>query len=69
MDGYVQEFANVRAQIDAIPEDIPINIWYGGNSHEQTGLRLALYLLKEKSNPIKMINATKEYHTVFQRRN
>ncbi|MGY0691512.1 DUF1835 domain-containing protein [Virgibacillus sp. FSP13] len=65
IDGYVEEFDNARAQISSIPDDIPINIWCGDNSHEQTGLRLALYLLKGKSNPIKMINATQEYHTVF----
>lgn len=65
MDDYGEEFAKVCAQIDAIPDDIPINIWYGDNGHEQTGLRLALYLLKEKSNPIIMINATKEYSTIF----
>lgn len=65
MDRYVEEYANVWAQIDAIPDDIPINIWYGDNSHEQTGLRLALYLLKEKSNPIKIINATQRFSTVF----
>lgn len=65
MDDYTERFTKVRAQIDAIPDDIPINIWYGDNGHEQTGVRLALYLLKEKSNPIIMINATKEYSTVF----
>lgn len=65
LDDYEEEFIKFRAQIDAIPDDIPINIWYGDNGHEQTGMRLALYLLKDKSNPIKMINATKEYSNVF----
>ena len=65
VDNYGEEFAHVLTQIDAIPDDIPITIWYGDNGHEQTGLRLVLYLLKEKSNPIMIINATKEYNTVF----
>lgn len=65
LDDYEEEIIKVRAQIDAIPDDIPINIWCGDNGHEQTGLRLALYLLKDKSNPIKMINVTKEYRKIF----
>ena len=65
LDDYEEESIKVRAQIDAIPDDIPINIWYGDNGHEQTGMRLALYLLKNKSNPIRVINATKEYSNIF----
>ncbi|MEI5909644.1 DUF3658 domain-containing protein [Bacillus spongiae] len=38
--------------------------WCGDNAHEQTGLRLVLYLLKEKSNPTRVINVSNEYHSV-----
>lgn len=67
MDDYKEEFARIRAQIEAIPDETPITIWYGDNGHEQTGLRLALYLLKEKPNPIMLINTTKEYNNIFKR--
>lgn len=67
VDDYNEEFAKVCAQIDAIPDEMPITIWYGDNGHEQTGLRLALYLLKEKPNPIMVINTTKEYENIFKR--
>src|SRR5699024_8872619 len=65
IDDFGEEFVKIRSQIDAIPDAIPIHIWYGDNAHEQTGLRVALYLLREKLNPIKLINTTKAFRTVF----
>ncbi|WP_163529710.1 DUF1835 domain-containing protein [Halobacillus ihumii] len=65
LEGYEDKFAKVREQIEAIPPTLPITIWYGDNAHEQTGLRFALYLLQQASNPIFLINSTHEYNRVF----
>jgi len=64
---YQQGFYNTVNQINSIPENVPITIWVADNSHEQTGLRYVLYLLKNKTNEIKVINTTKEYAEQFNR--
>ena len=64
---YQQGFYHTVNQIKSIPEDVPITIWVADNSHEQTGLRYVLYLLKNKTNEIKVINTTKEYAEHFNR--
>lgn len=64
---YQQGFYNTVNQIHSIPENVPITIWVADNSHEQTGLRYVLYLLKNKTNEIKVINTTKEYAEQFNR--
>ncbi|WP_338780081.1 DUF1835 domain-containing protein [Metabacillus sp. FJAT-52054] len=51
--------------IRAIPDDRTVVIWTGDNAHEQTGLRFALQLLKDKGNEIKVINTTAGYHEIF----
>lgn len=60
---YENKFANTIREIEDIPEHIPINIWYGDNVEEQTGVRFILYLLRHKSNEVILINSTKLYHT------
>jgi Domain of unknown function (DUF1835) len=54
-------------QIKSIPEDELITIWIAENSHEQTGLRYVLYLLKERNNDMIIINTTKTYAEYFSR--
>jgi hypothetical protein len=56
---YQKKFYETINQINSIPEDVPITIWVAENSHEQTGLRYVLYILKNKINDIKVINSTK----------
>ena len=46
---------------------MPITIWVGDNAHELAGLRFALYLLKNKTNEIKVINTTNAYAEHFNR--
>ncbi|NEU31763.1 DUF1835 domain-containing protein [bacterium LRH843] len=68
LDEYRQSFQETCNQIGAIPEAVPITIWTGENSHEQTGLRYVLHLLKEKDNDIFVINTTKMHGELFNTR-
>lgn len=49
-------FNNACLEIKTIPKNIPIIIWIGESSDEQTGLRYVLQLLKNKANDIILIN-------------
>lgn len=44
--------------IARIKEQETITIWCGNNAHDQTGLRFALYLLKEREQPIIVVNVS-----------
>lgn len=63
---YTQAFEKVLAQIRSIPEGEHVVIWAGDNAHEQTGLRLVLYLLQGKNIDITVLNTTEEYEKLFQ---
>lgn len=65
---YKQKFQKTINQITSIPEAVPITIWIAENAHEQTGLRYVLNLLKESNNNIILINTTKVYSELFQKR-
>ena len=58
-------FSKTLAEIDAIPDYVPIVIWTAENANEQTGARYLLYLLKEKTNDIFLINTTIAYQELF----
>ena len=62
---YEDDCKGTILEVEQIPSHHPIIIWIGENAHEQTGLRLALYLLREKSNDIFMININETYKTHF----
>ncbi|OAB45172.1 DUF1835 domain-containing protein [Paenibacillus antarcticus] len=63
---YEEEFFNkVVTELKRIPEHIPITIWTGNNALEQIGLRYTLYLFRNKSNPIYVINTEVDNHTLF----
>ncbi|GIN23413.1 DUF1835 domain-containing protein [Siminovitchia fordii] len=65
MDKYQVDFNNTTININAIPQNVPIIIWVGNNSHEQTALRYVLYLLRAKINNIILINTTTNYKNQF----
>lgn len=65
LDNYQDEFNNTISEIKAVPKDAPIIIWIGENAHEQTALRYVLYLLKEKSNDILVMDTTSKYKNLF----
>nr|WP_262982292.1 DUF1835 domain-containing protein [Bacillus atrophaeus] len=64
---YIHDFTEALIALTQAPEYIPLMIWTGENSHEQTGLRLALFLLKDKKNDIILINTNQAYQEQFQR--
>ncbi|MGD7009764.1 DUF1835 domain-containing protein [Metabacillus sp. 84] len=52
------------AEINSIPEKTPVWIWAGDNAHEQAGLRLSLYLLKDKNHYIRHLNPNKLFQPI-----
>lgn len=62
---YEKRFSKTLAEIDAIPDSLPIVIWTAENANEQTGARYLLFLLKEKMNDIFLINTTMAYQELF----
>ena len=56
-----QKFLHTVLQIEDISNEVPIYIWYANNANEQTGLRFILYLLREKTNDIYLMNTTDLY--------
>ncbi|WP_179301868.1 DUF1835 domain-containing protein [Neobacillus jeddahensis] len=58
---YENKFANTLREIEDIPGQVPIYIWYGNNPDEQTGLRFLLFLLRNKPNDIFLMNSTELY--------
>lgn len=64
---YEGQFKQTILDIEQTPSHHPIIIWAGENAHEQTGLRLVLYLLKKKTNDIFIININEAYKTHFNR--
>lgn len=64
---YEDNFNRTILNIEQTPSHHSIIIWAGENAHEQTGLRFVLYLLKEKTNDIFIINTNDAYKTHFDR--
>ncbi|MGE7946393.1 DUF1835 domain-containing protein [Lysinibacillus sp. NPDC093688] len=62
-DVYQNKFTNTLREIEDISNHVPIYIWYGNNADEQCGLRFFLYLLRDKSNEIFLINTTEHGKT------
>ncbi|MFO1446299.1 DUF1835 domain-containing protein [Bacillus sp. Bva_UNVM-123] len=69
LDEYMKGFRKTVDQIEKIPEDVPVTIWVANNAHEQTGLRFALYLLKNKAHNIKVINCANIFVQQFYQPN
>ncbi|KOR89167.1 DUF1835 domain-containing protein [Paenibacillus solani] len=42
-----------------IQENKTVVIWFADNAHDQTGLRFALFLLRERKAPVHIVNLTK----------
>jgi len=55
---YEIKFSNTLREMEDIANNVPIYIWYGDNPDEQTGLRFFLYLLREKTNEVFLMNTT-----------
>ncbi|EGG37388.1 hypothetical protein HMPREF9412_0542 [Paenibacillus sp. HGF5] len=64
-DSYFYNIINKDHQIErmikmlkTISESKTVVIWCADNAHDQTGLRFALYLLRERERPIHVVNVT-----------
>ncbi|MFU1793073.1 DUF1835 domain-containing protein [Paenibacillus azoreducens] len=57
LEAVIKELAN-------IPENRRIYLWCGDNAHEQISLRLAMYVLNGKENPIHIMNVTQLYQEI-----
>ncbi|MGL5255644.1 MAG: DUF1835 domain-containing protein [Proteocatella sp.] len=68
-DEYKQNYLETISQIKFIPKDELVLIWASENAYEQTGLRYVLYLLKDKTNKVKIINATKVFEKLVYQSN
>ncbi|MBP2243194.1 hypothetical protein J2Z40_003782 [Cytobacillus eiseniae] len=64
---YENKFANTLRKLEDIPQQVPIYIWYGNNADEQTGLRYLLFLLRDKTNDIFLMNSTELYKRYIER--
>ncbi|MEK4283042.1 DUF1835 domain-containing protein [Ureibacillus sp. FSL K6-0165] len=53
-------------KIQSINPEQRVVIWTSSNASEQTGLRLVLYLLKEKTNAVCKINTYEAYHKLYK---
>ncbi|PDM39315.1 DUF1835 domain-containing protein [Parageobacillus toebii] len=62
---YKARFQHTIACINMLPEQAEITIWSGENAHEQIGLRYVLYLLREKTNHITVINSSRAHSDLF----
>lgn len=58
---YENNIANTLREIEDIAKQVPIYIWYSNNADEQTGLRFLLYLLRDKTNDVYLMNSTELY--------
>ncbi|KPN12680.1 hypothetical protein AKG37_15130 [Bacillus australimaris] len=64
-DDMVNDQQRMLQQIKEIKAGSRILIWTGSNAHEQIGLRYAIYLLKEKSIELSVINITTAFDQLF----
>ncbi len=58
---YEWEFQEAIQTVQHIREEDPITIWAGDNAHEQIGLFLTMFLLKERKGSIQIINTNQAY--------
>lgn len=64
-DDMVNDQQRMLQRIKEIKAGSSILIWTGSNAHEQIGLRYAVYLLKEKSIELSVINTTTAFDQLF----
>lgn len=49
--------------VKSIPHHKIIVIWVADNAHDQTGLRFVLHVLRDRIQPVHMVNVTELYHS------
>ncbi|HDX9577319.1 TPA: DUF1835 domain-containing protein [Bacillus pseudomycoides] len=66
---YFSEINAVLEKLQAIPSRVPITIWTGNNPDEHVGLTFVLYLLKDTSHNIHVINTADGFDKLFRKPN
>ncbi|UHA73611.1 DUF1835 domain-containing protein [Paenibacillus sp. 481] len=61
----MRTWQQLTQRLRRLPEHIEVVIWCGDNAHEQVGLRLVLYLLRQQTNNVHVIHATRAFPTLF----
>lgn len=64
-ESYQEEFEKSLHKLNSITDETPITIWCSNNASEQAGLRLIMYLLKDRSNPIRILNVNPIFDRLF----
>lgn len=67
IDSDITRFKDAVLQIKSMPDHIPVTIWTGENAHEQTGMRLAIFLLRGMSNNLFCMNTSVLYKELFSK--
>lgn len=63
---YLQEMKVTFEKLYAIPSHIPITIWTGNNAYEHVGLTFVLFLLKEATHDIYVMNTADGFDKLFR---
>jgi len=58
------QLANMVRAVKNIPENKTIVIWCADNAHDQTGLRFVLHLLRERKQPVNVVNVTNLFNAI-----
>ena len=66
---YLSEMKAALEKLQAIPSHVPITIWIGNNAHEHVGLAFVLYLLKNATHNIYVINTADGFDKLFREPN
>ncbi|ENQ3105190.1 DUF1835 domain-containing protein [Bacillus cereus] len=66
---YLPEMKATLEKLQAIPSRVPITIWTGNNAHEHVGLTFVLYLLKDTTHNVYVINTADGFDKLFREPN
>ncbi|SDD37897.1 Protein of unknown function [Paenibacillus sp. UNCCL117] len=64
---FEEEYKELLDKVEQIPEQAEVMVWTGGNACEQTGMRHALYLLRNKTNSISVNDACAMCEELYNR--
>ncbi|WP_405112936.1 DUF1835 domain-containing protein [Paenibacillus sp. FSL K6-1217] len=57
------QLVHMAQTVKSIPHHKIIVIWVADNAHDQTGLRFVLHVLRDRIQPVHMVNVTELYHS------
>ncbi len=67
-DEYENKFTNALLEIEGIPDQVPIYIWYANNADEQSGVHFIVHLLRDRVNEVFLLHSTDLYNTYISRK-